>query len=388
MAPATPAQEPHPSIFRLSDTLGAEWDNQFIAQPADPAPADAPPRPATIRTARTTARDSYVRLARAPNMFGDTVRAVGQLRTVDNVGKTNLALPILLAGAANYNIAQNNKATPTDRAYFLYNGFYRAINFVEPGLVPRPGSADLHLYTAGIEKTFLDGLWSVDLRMPFTSGFQLNAADNNTNTGQVGNLSMFFKRMAYSGDELAVSGGLGIGLPTGSDIESTLNGSPLVVQNEAVHLMPFMAMTYLPNDDWFVQGFTSLDFAASGNEIVSGPQRFGVYTEQHLLHFDVTVGYWLAQEIDRRYLEGIAAIVELHYTTTIHDTDRVPVTLPGTNGALANDPNRIDLLNLTAGIHLQLAPLSNLRVGAVVPLRAAPDRLFDSELQVSFNRLF
>ncbi|MBM4003210.1 MAG: hypothetical protein FJ295_07985 [Planctomycetes bacterium] len=57
-------------------------------------------------------------------------------------------------------------------------------------------------------------------------------------------------------------------------------------------------------------------------------------------------------------------------------------------GSPGNSGRSADLHLYTAGIHLQLAPLSNLRIGAVVPLRAAPERVFDSELQVSFNRLF
>jgi hypothetical protein len=45
-------------------------------------------------------------------------------------------------------------------------------------------------------------------------------------------------------------------------------------------------------------------------------------------------------------------------------------------------------LNLTSGLQAQLGPLTALRVGAVVPLRNTPDRVFDSEIQVSLNRKF
>jgi hypothetical protein len=45
-------------------------------------------------------------------------------------------------------------------------------------------------------------------------------------------------------------------------------------------------------------------------------------------------------------------------------------------------------LNLTSGLQAQLGSASSLRVGAVVPLRDQPDRVFDSEVQVSFNRRF
>jgi hypothetical protein len=72
----------------------------------------------------------------------------------------------------------------------------------------------------------------------------------------------------------------------------------------------------------------------------------------------------------------------------MNDSDEVLVSSLGGIGSLSNPLNRIDLLNLTSGLHFQISDLSNLRVGAVVPLRAQPERVFDSEIQVSFNRMF
>ena len=95
------------------------------------------------------------------------------------------------------------------------------------------------------------------------------------------------------------------------------------------------------------------------------------------------------------YLTGIAAVTELHYTSTIQNSDQIMFTvpppqigLPPTSGAFQNLANRQDFLNLTAGLQFQIGNLSNLRVACVVPLRNAPDRQFDSEIQVSFNRFF
>ncbi|MFO0012721.1 MAG: hypothetical protein ACK553_08270, partial [Planctomycetota bacterium] len=82
-------------------------------------------------------------------------------------------------------------------------------------------------------------------------------------------------------------------------------------------------------------------------------------------------------------------VFELHYTSTIQDSDVLALPPGGPlGGQLSNEVNRLDLLNLTSGIHAQLGPMSSLRVGAIVPLRQAPDRVFDSEIQVSFNRKF
>lgn len=376
---------------RLSDDT-QDFSTQLVVQPAAEPQAEANPqlpRPAP-RPTRSSTRDSYVRLARAPNMFGDTLRPVGALSIFRDTGQSigPTAFNLMLGGAGSYNVAQNNAATPIDRAYFLYNGFYNAVNYTNPNVFPSTQSADLHLYTAGIEKTFLDGLWSIDVRMPFTNGFNFVSDQYATDSGRVGNLSAFLKHLAYADDLMAVAAGVGVGVPTGSDIVSSTAFDRMTIQNEAIHFMPFVAMTANPNDDWFVQAFAQIDFAATGNEVLTEFGSAGKYTEQNLLHLDATLGRWLAKDMDRAYLTGIAAILELHYTSTLNDSDQVPVSSLGGFGSLQNPFNRVDLLNLTAGLHFQIGPMSNLRVGAVAPLRAPPERAFDSEIQVSFNRLF
>jgi hypothetical protein len=87
-------------------------------------------------------------------------------------------------------------------------------------------------------------------------------------------------------------------------------------------------------------------------------------------------------------LQGIAGVAEIHYVTTLQDADFVLFDGPGFVGALQTTANRIDLLNLTGGLQFQIGPLANIRVGCVVPLKLAPNRQFDSEMQVSYNRFF
>ncbi len=288
----------------------------------------------------------------------------------------------MLAGGGSYNVAENNKALPMDRVYFQYNGFANALPS-NPG-----GQTSLHMYSLGFEKTFFEGLWSLDLRMPFNSGLAFNSNTLSSDSGNVGNLSMFLKGLLYQDESLAIASGLGIGLPTGSDSVTSTQFEQLTVQNQAVHLMPFLAFTAAPNEDWFFQAFTQIDFAASGNNVASSKRQFGKYTEQNILHLDTTIGRWFVQNQGYRYLNGIAGVLELHYASSIQDSDSVPVSGGSLLGQINVPNNRFDLLNLTSGLHFQLTPLSNFRVGAVVPLRASPDRVFDSEIQASFNHYF
>ena len=89
-----------------------------------------------------------------------------------------------------------------------------------------------------------------------------------------------------------------------------------------------------------------------------------------------------------RYLRGIASVFELHYTSSLQDSDRIDFPNAGLIQTIQVAGNRTDMLNLTSGLHFQLTPSANLRVGAVAPLKAEPDRAFDSEIYVSFNRFF
>ncbi|MCU0709293.1 MAG: hypothetical protein MUF23_13470 [Pirellula sp.] len=347
-----------------------------------------PPR-STQRTGRSNPRDSYVRLARAPNMFGDTLPPLVTFRPGEQTGLPSPTFSTALSGGASYNISENNTAIPTDRVYFLYNAFYNAFDTESPNFSfpfnPTQNSIDMHRYLVGFEKTFFNGDFSIDFRMPLFSGLELQGSDFTTSTGNVGNLAVYLKGLLYIDNEVAVATGMGIGLPTGSDVQMNSPASSLTIENESVRLMPFVAMTAALNDYWFLQSFSQLNFAASGNDVIGSQGQYGVFTEQNLLQFDLGGGRWLYRE----GVSGVAGIVELHYTTTIQDADAVFIPqFDRFGGEVTVNSNRLDLLNLTSGLHFQFGTRSNLRVGAVAPLRNQPDRVFDSELQVMFNRFF
>lgn len=416
--------------FLLTDQPEAESEAAVEAemllafQPAPGAAADQAARDAAAaeaargtagRATRSSARTSYARLSRAPNMFGDSFGNGGQLTENPVVffvpigGGNVVACPcgtgdrtdLPAAGGGVIKVAENNKPIPMDRVFFGYNGFQNALTVGQP--VPRDVNANR--YTLGFEKSLAEGLWSVNVVVPFTDSLALNSDAFSVSSNSFGNLAVFLKRLAYSDDELALSAGLGVSLPTGSDlsvqthqfnpIRATNDTQNLTIHNEAVHLVPYVGLLAMPSDDWFYQGFVSLDFAANGNGVDLGTPAspVGTLTEQNLFHLDFSIGCWIMRNPDAYYLHGVAALAELHYTSTIQDTDSILFpTQPdvGTfiNAELTNLANRTDVLNLTGGIQLQIGRLSNLRVAGVVPVRNQPDRQFDSEIQISFNRHF
>lgn len=365
--------------------------------PRTPTNASTSSRLPTSRNSSSgVSRSTYSRIGRTPHHFGDTLPPLITLSTKGGQGSADFprqGYQAPLGGGGSYNIAENNSAIPIDRVYFVYNAFYNAIS-TSSGFGPSAmRSIDLHRYVAGFEKTFFDGNMSLDVRMPLLSGFDLTNPFYQSEMGNVGNLTMFLKGLFYGDEDIALATGLGLGLPTGSDLVTQtvapFGSESLVVRNQAVRLMPFVAGTMNLSEDWFMQSFAQMNFAASGNEVANQNGVVGVFNEQHLMQTDVGLGRWFYKDANRRFFTGLAGVFELHYTTTVQDTDTVGL---GSNsflvGNISNAANRQDLLNLTSGLHTQLGPLSALRVGAVVPLRDQPDRVFDSEVQVSFNRKF
>ena len=396
--------------FLFTDEPNTDAEAWLVSQPsAEEAPSAAAPR-----ATRSSARSSYARLARAPNMYGDSFGNAGQLgeqglfgvpldpkNTIFFKGNPGIFVDLPPIGGGGTKVAENNKSLPADRVYFNYNGFQNAITVGQP--VPR--DSNLNHYTAGFEKTFFDGQWSVNFALPFTNRIALNTDAFSLGAGHLGNVSVFLKHLAYSNDEFAVSSGLGVRLPTGSDLtgqthqRNELTGridrQTLVIQNQAVHLVPYVGFLSAPSDNWFVQGFMDVDLAANGNAVDLGTpaQRVGLLTEQNLFHLDLSAGRWIYQNPEATYFTGAAAVIELHYTSTIQDADRFalptnPFNGPYVNGEFRNLANRTDVLNLTSGVQFQIGYLSNLRVACVVPVRNQPNRQFDSEIQVSFNRFF
>ncbi len=197
-------------------------------RPADPAASQRTNSPVP----RSTARNTYVRLARAPNMFGDTLRPLASLR----VTRILPQIPLRIwrwAGASNFNAAENNRALPTDRVFFGYNGFFNAVDMITPNGAQ---SSDIHMYKIGFEKTLLDGQWSVEARMPLLSSLAMNSQVLSTDAGNVGNLSIFAKRLLIADDSNAIAAGLGFGLPTGQDLIVANGSEPVAIHQRSVAL--------------------------------------------------------------------------------------------------------------------------------------------------------
>jgi hypothetical protein len=255
-----------------------------------------------------------------------------------------------------------------------------------------------------------------------------------------------------------VSGGLGITIPTGEDFNVRVvdysnddpqdpnditfpANSPIQmrrsaqqfafdqrtrtfhIENSVWGVSPFLAGVMLRTDRTFINGFFQVEVPVNsadwqfrerdidlevqadttslpGDELQFENAASGTIDDQILMQIDVGGGYWLYRNPCKRSLSGLAAILELHYTTTLDDADIVTVPeTPIRTGTQANpigplDPprlgniaNRLDILNVTVGTQMLFGENIAVAVGYVAPLRDDFDRTFDGELNVQLNLL-
>lgn len=333
------------------------------------------------------------RIARAPNMFGDFPGASGQARLqfqrfpFDNLPQQLIFDLPGAGGGRRVKIAENNKALPTDRVFFAYNHFHNVLSTQFATVPPRSGPIDR--YTIGVEKTFWDGMGSVEVRMPFSGTYRWATpfGGPTVNNGQIGNLAVILKMLLLEHEDFVFAAGLGLDTPTGSDLNVDLMPGGLLLETKSTHILPWIGVGGTPTEKAFYHMFLQLDFAASGDPLTFVPAAgpavpVGVLTDQNLMYFDVGGGVWIHENPDAPFLTGVAVTSEFHYTTTIQDTDTV--VIPGL-GALGNINNRQDFSNATVGVQLQFGPFKNLHLGGVLPLRTGADQGFDSEIQIRWN---
>jgi len=297
-------------------------------------------------------------------------------------------------GSRRSKIADNGKALATDRVFLNYHHYANALSHTAVGGAITPvitgGAIEVDQYTLGAEKTFSDGLWSAELRMPLTSDLSFTTAPDASDPmtvdgGVVGNLTLNLKCSVYRTETASLVAGLGMTFPTGSDTHLIENFDNYGIRNEAIHLMPFVGYLGTPGDRFYYQFFAQADIAANGNALLDfAANRLGKLNEANLLYLDFQAGYWLYQDDSRRLFPALAAMLELHETAVLSTGDS------GVLGffPVAPPPALHSLTTLTVGLNLEVTEMTNLRVGGVFPLTRFNDAYFDGEFMLQLNRHF
>jgi hypothetical protein len=284
-------------------------------------------------------------------------------------------------------ISDGNSPLPRDRVIFDYD-FFDNVPLSARGV-------DVNRFSVGFEKTFLDGLASLEVRLPFASTLSSDVhADGGTTSDRVelGDLNLTLKALLLSGPVVNIAAGLGIDVPTANDTRlfGPAGNELLRVKNESVVLTPYLGYIVTPNDRLFVQNWVEFGFVANGNPVSvnpdgSGLQNVGRLTDQTLCQIDAQLGYWLVRSNDPSALvRGLAPFVELHYNATVGNPDELRTGALAIGAADAH----VDELNLSAGLIALLGDRLQVVAGAVVPLKGHDDRSFDWQLGVHCNYVF
>jgi hypothetical protein len=438
------ASDESTSQFEEADSLpgyGGSLIHDDQIELAQAASGSSANRSLSSRAAPRTGRTS-----RTPYMIGDfpssPVSGMGASIGFRGIEVAEAEHPIF--GGSKFNAAENASPFPTDRVYANYRHFSGAHDV---NVLGQQSSLPVERFDVGFEKTAFDGLMSAELRVPLTrqlnsdleifsggSGDNLPLSDRH---GELGNLGVNLKLLLLSRPTLALSAGLGITCPTGEDahIDMFLDEPDLVItqapfvsstaptnisfvgqfDNDTVNLVPYLAWFVRPGR-FFHQGFLQVDTPLNRSDasvLVSGeitpdstygPQTFDVFQtgeidQQTLLRVNAGFGYWFYQGERGGPVQGLAGLIETHYTTALDNANPfvVPVaTLPPLGPGVAAVPldvaagptlNNIDIVNLTAGV---VADLGSCQItnGFIVPLTEGENRAFDFEYSLQMNHRF
>ena len=307
-----------------------------------------------------------------PNAIGDSL---GGSLSISSAFGTIRGYP---QGGYTFMATNNNNAIPQDRVYYSYQYFSNAYQ-VDPAAA---GAVDIDLqrHLFGFEKLLIGDIYAIGVQIPVHH--QL-ASDLNANTDpteratEIGNMTVYSKHVLFQRNNTTISGGFALNLPTGEDLAITAGGDRLRIQNEAVTLTPYLAaLVYDPCKCYYYHIFGQFDFALDENEIFVNGARVGQLKDVTLFRLDGSYGRWLRQDCCGN---GIVAIAELHFSTTVDGDAEL------TNGLNTIEYEENRQLNTTLGLGV-INHCWSMYPGISLPLLDSPDRTYDWEAQILFER--
>jgi hypothetical protein len=282
-------------------------------------------------------------------------------------------------------IAENSSPIPRRRIFLNYS------LFDDVPLTRR--RVTVNRFSPGFEHTFLCNQMSFELRAPFagTIDTQLNAEGSQVHSVEFGDLFLSLKALLLRSEMLALAAGVSVSVPTADDTTVSLaSGRELLrIENEVVHLMPYIGWLLEPNSRWFTHGFLQLDTDIEGNSIVFNPTgnrpvMLGKLRDTAFLYSDVGIGYRWYENPQACQLLAIIPTVEWHYNRSLEpakilDTGRLRIGQPRED---------IQVLNMVLASTFQFRNNRSLSIGYATPIGNSSDRQFDGELRVIWNRFF
>lgn len=293
---------------------------------------------------------------------------------------------ILIAGpdvaTRRVKLSENFSPEVRDRCFFNYNFFNDAFG----------GIGDVSRYVLGLERVLVDDLVSLEVRIPMAGTLSSRQQVNTPGDRdfELGNTTLIGKAVLLRTDRFTLTGGTGITIPL-ADNARLLDGSNelLRIENEAVHMLPFLGLLHRFDRKTFFQAYTQADVDVQGNPVLAnitgGPlQTIGRFNDSTLIHADISA-HRVVYENRRSssMLKGVIANAELHYTATVQGSDSVA----GQGVVVENLKDNFNILNATVGAHFLVGNHFVVTPGMSVPLRDGLDEQFDYEAILQLNYL-
>ena len=100
----------------------------------------------------------------------------------------------------------------------------------------------------------------------------------------------------------------------------------ITINNQSVHLMPFIGGLWIPNERWFGIGYFQLDIDANGDPVEANnspffrnnPASIGHYRDATMMYLDLAVGYWAFRDEEDRLVSGLAGVFEMHVNQSLN----------------------------------------------------------------------
>lgn len=353
--------------------------------PLTPAPAAQPAPQADFSAALQGG--SLLASANVPGMMGDFFGG-GTSRVV--ISEQEFFAPDPAAGGVvvgRQKLSENTSPIPRDRVFLNYSYF--------DNTPLAPGGVNVNRITPGFEITLFNDNASIEARFPMASTLSSDIqvtgstfSGTDYSHGEFGNITLFYKHVLWEGRTALISAGVGTALPTADDLTFSTFGTPaLVVQNESVHLLPFIGGAYVPNQRLFAQWIVQVDTDLNGQPVqfdgVQGPTQ-GRLQDRTYLFASGSVGYWMFYNPNATSgLTGLAPMAELHLNQSLTRGDSVSSGID-TIGA----PQHFTLFNAVLGGTAQFGQNVTLHGGYAFPIGGGRDAQFDGEFRLMLNWFF
>lgn len=428
--PAPVEEEATTEVPTGPETDAETGQNQTPSPPAAAATPDessTPPPPRRTPRRRPPVRRS-IRLARAPNMFGDFFNSSPCLfHEQVLMGGADTLVPEILSplagitqnpgfgGGPRTKVSDNFSPIPQHRVYAQTHYFHNLYStefedsFSDGGV---SGSESAWLTTLGFEVPLNDGNASVEFRLPLlhapntnnvlVDGLYGEVGNQSASSGPVNNLSVIFKNVLLEEEDRLISGGIAFNLPTAEDVSGRVGLMNYSVENGTTNVIPFLAAVFQLQQGWMFQIHTQLDVPLGGDDfrfsevsvpLIAAPESgtFGTFEESILGSIDMQLARQWYRSPDNGWIQNVTGVMEARLTQALSNSKGIKgsaAELDGLGGtevivSYRQKDTQATYLNLTFGVQIDFRDNWHMRLGQVVPLI---DNGFTSETLIQLEK--